>query len=97
MNHILKGIRSVFYSQNELEKRGWELTPLEQRKYELWVHGIIAGMFSVGICGVFLCSIFYFQTDSSFNPRISQICLRLAYVFGGMFLFGLIGTLTVKQ
>lgn len=97
MNHIFKGIRSVFYSQNELEKRGWELTPSEQRKYELWVHGIIAGSFSLGLCGLLICIIFYKQTDTYFNPDISMACLRFMYVFGGMFLFGLIGIFTVKQ
>ena len=97
MNHILKGIRSVFYSQNELEKRGWDLIPSEQRKWENFTHNTIAGLFSLGLGGLCISFLFYSQTETSFNHTISSICVFLSYLFGGMFLFGLIGLLTIKQ
>jgi len=97
MNHIFKGIRSMFYSQNELEKRGWDLVPSEQRKWELFFKNVISAMVSVGICGVAVCVVFLVQTDRSFNIGIYDTISSLSYIFGTVFLLGIIGMITIKH
>ena len=87
----------MFYSQNELEKRGWDLVPSEQRKWELFFQNVISAMVSVGICGFGVCIVFLVQTERSFNVGIYDTISFLSYIFGTIFLLGIIGMITIKH
>lgn len=97
MRHLIKGIRATFYDQGTLEKRGWDLTPSEQRKFENWGGNVISAMFSGGLCVFVLCAILIVQTDASFNqPMVSNLWLVALPAFI-CFVLGLIGALTKKN
>jgi hypothetical protein len=97
MTHIFKGIRSIFYDQKTLEKRGWDLSPREQRTYEYWALNLIAALIASGLCLSCIGVIWLFQTDQSHNETVYGIVKTVTNISIGILVTGILLALAKKN
>ncbi len=93
----MRKIRTLFYSQVELEKRGWQLTPSEQRKLEISAVNIISATLSVSFCLSMLSVILLYQTEEAFNKPLYNIVYNIGAVSFFVLFFGIIAALAKKN
>lgn len=77
---ILRGFRGAFYSQGELEKKGWALQPSEQRRFEHQLDLNMSRAFATG-CGLILFAAIFQTSDPNANP-LWHLSASIMYAIG---------------